>query len=151
MIITFCGHSSLYNYDDLFEKIEKIIIQNINQNDKTLFYCGGYGDFDNLCAKVCRRVKEKQENCEIIFITPYITESHQDKIRCLIDSGIYDSTLYPSLENVPRRFAISKRNEWMINEADLIIAYVEHTFGGAYKTLEYARRKKKHIINLADQ
>ena len=66
-----------------------------------------------------------------------------------MDKNLYDSTVYPPLENIPQKFAISKRNEWMINQADLIIAYVSHTYGGAYRSLEYARRKKKSIINLA--
>lgn len=38
----------------------------------------------------------------------------------------------------------------MINEADLIIAYVNHTYGGASKALEYAAKRKKRIINLAN-
>ena len=36
----------------------------------------------------------------------------------------------------------------MVNEADLVIAYVMYSLGGAAKTLEYAKRKKKAIINL---
>ena len=39
--------------------------------------------------------------------------------------------MYPLLENVIPRFAISKRNEWMIDKADLIIAFVNHEYGGA--------------------
>ena len=69
----------------------------------------------------------------------------------MLDRHLYDSSVYPPIENVPMRFAINKRNEWMINQADLVIAYVDHTFGGAYKTLQYAKRKKKQIINLAEQ
>ena len=37
----------------------------------------------------------------------------------------------------------------MVEEADLVIAYVMYSWGGAVKTLEYAKRKKKTIINLA--
>ena len=63
----------------------------------------------------------------------------------------YDDCIYPPLENVLPRFCILRRNEWMVDEADLIIAYVMHPLGGAYKTLEYARKKKKKIINLATE
>ena len=34
---------------------------------------------------------------------------------------------------------------------DLIVAYVEYTHGGDYKSLCYAKKKGKHIINLADK
>lgn len=62
---------------------------------------------------------------------------------------MFDSSVYPNIEKVPKRFAILKRNEWLINNSDFLIAYV-HRLGGAHKTLEYAQ-KKKHIkvINIA--
>ena len=65
-------------------------------------------------------------------------------------SEIFDESIYPDIEKTPPRFAIVKRNEWMINNSDFLIAYVEHNWGGAAKTLEYAK-KKKHIktINIA--
>ena len=150
MIITFIGHNSLPNCTDLYETIKRTIIENIKNSDQIFFYCGGYGDFDNICAKACRCIKNEHYNCEVLFITPYITESQQKKIKYLINAHLYDSTIYPPLENVPLKFAISKRNEWMVENADIIIAYVNRTFGGAYKTLQYARKKKKHIINLAE-
>ena len=58
--------------------------------------------------------------------------------------------VYPPIEKTPPRFAISKRNEWMMANADLIIAYVNHTYGGAYKSLGIAVQRKKKIINICD-
>ena len=149
MIISFVGHSSLVSCDNLVEEVKLAIFDNQIPNEKTIFYCGGYGDFDKLSAKACRQIQKQYKNCEIVFITPYLTPSQQKKNRDLIDAGLYDAILYPPIEHVPPKYAINKRNEWMIEQADLIIAYVNHTFGGAYKTLQYAQRKKKHIINLA--
>ena len=149
MKITFIGHGSLSNCPNLLSEITGAIMENASKNEKTLFYCGGYGDFDNLCAKACSSLKNIL-TCEVIYVTPYITQSQQEKIHYLIDSKLYDSTLYPPLENVPYKFAISKRNEWMINESDLIIAFVKRNHGGAYKSLAYAKRKKKKIINLGE-
>ena len=63
---------------------------------------------------------------------------------------LYDEIVYPELESVPWKFAISKRNEWMVEQADIVIAFVDHDWGGAATTLQYAKRKKKTIINLAD-
>lgn len=31
----------------------------------------------------------------------------------------------------------------MVNDADVVIAYVQHSWGGAAQTLEYAEQKKK--------
>ena len=151
MTITFLGHSSLYIDKALYEKVEMTIRENIDTEEELLFLCGGYGDFDNMCAKICRCIKKEKPYCHIAYVTPYITESEQKKIRHLLDFKFYDSVIYPPLENVPPRFAISKRNEWMINESNIIVAYVKYTYGGAYKSFKYAERKKKRIINLAKE
>jgi len=64
--------------------------------------------------------------------------------------GLCDTSIYPPIENVPPKFAISKRNEWMMISADLIIAYVNRSYGGAYKSLQVAKRRKKKIINICN-
>ena len=52
MIITFIGHSSLEKSDELFVLIKEAILNNIDDRDKNIFYCGGYGDFDEMRPKV---------------------------------------------------------------------------------------------------
>ena len=150
MIITFVGHSKMQTNDHLADRLEEAIRENLPMKDKFSFYCGGYGDFDNLCAKVCRDIAAERKNCEVLLITPYLTESQQKKLSEIQKTKLYDNILYPPIENVPPRFAILKRNEWMINEADFVIAFVSHTYGGAYKTLNFAKRKHKRILNLAE-
>ena len=60
-------------------------------------------------------------------------------------------TFYPEgLESVPRRFAIARRNDWMLKEADTVVAYVRFFGGGAGQFVQKAERQKKRIINLAD-
>lgn len=61
-----------------------------------------------------------------------------------------DSILYPPIENVPLRFSILKRNYWMIDNADFVIAYVKYSIGGAFKTLEYAKTQKVLYCNIAN-
>ena len=38
----------------------------------------------------------------------------------------------------------------MVNESNLIIAYVSFSFGGADKTIQYAEKKRKQILNSAE-
>ena len=148
MIITFIGHSSLTDRDAVYSQVKNVMNENITKEDKVLFYCVGYGEFDRLCAEVCREFKKTHSACELIYISPYFTMSYQEKMKYMTDMGLYDSTVYPPLENTHPKIAIIKRNEWMVNESDLIIAYVRHTYGGAYKTYSYALRKNKRIINI---
>ena len=49
------------------------------------------------------------------------------------------------------KFAITKRNEWMAEQADLILCYIERESGGAYKAVQYAKKLRKEVINLAEK
>ena len=150
MIISFAGHSSVSRGEKLCELVKEQIIKNANADDPITFYLGGYGDFDEICARACRELKRAYKSIELVYVMPYITASEQEKVKEMIEYGLYDSSIYPPIETVPPKFAITKRNEWMVSNADLIIAFVKHNYGGAYKTLTWAKRKNKKIINLCN-
>ena len=146
MIITFCGHSDFLFSDDVKQQLKNILLSDIIKNPTCKFYLGGYGDFDSLCLRTLRELKKEFQDIELIFITPDIDHNYSklEFARCH-----YDDIIFPTLESVPRKFAILKRNEWMVEEADLVIAYVKYSWGGAAKTLEYAKRKKVPVVNVA--
>ena len=104
---------------------------------------GGYGAFDSLAASVLRKQKKRYPQIELVLVLAYLKTRQ--------DISYYDSTVYPPLEAVPRRFAISHRNRWMVESTDVIVAYVLHDWGGAATTLQYAKQKKKPIISCADR
>ncbi|WP_278291379.1 hypothetical protein [Ruminococcus flavefaciens] len=39
----------------------------------------------------------------------------------------------------------------MIDRADLVICCIQHKSGGAYRTIQYAEKQGKKIVNLADE
>ena len=60
-----------------------------------------------------------------------------------------DDTLYPDgLETVPKRFAISKRNEWMVRHSDYMICYVYKITGSAVKVREMAQKRGVKVVDL---
>ena len=146
MIITFCGHSNYLFSDEEKEKLKQLLIKEIRKNPTCKFYLGGYGDFDSLCLRTLRELKKEFQDIELIFITPYIDKNYS---KLEFAKYHYDDIIFPPLESVPRKFVILKRNEWMVDYADLVIAYVKYSWGGAAKTLEYAKRKKVPIVNVA--
>ena len=111
------------------------------------FYLGGYGEFDNLSYKCCQKHKKENENARLVFVTPYIDENYQ-KNHLSDCKTHYDEIIYPNLEKVPYRYAIVVRNRWMVDNADLVIGYVNHSWGGAYNACAYAVSKGKKVINL---
>ena len=146
MIITFCGHSDFLFSDDVKQQLKNILVGEIIKNPTCKFYLGGYGDFDSLCLRTLRELKKEFQDIELIFITPYLDKNYS---KLEFAKYHYHDVIFPPLESVPRKFAILKRNEWAVDSADLVIAYVKYSWGGAAKTLECAKRKKKQIINLA--
>ena len=66
MIITFLGHREIYNRSNICENIRNAILNNITRNEKIHFYCGGYGDFDNMCLEVCHSLKENIIDCFVL-------------------------------------------------------------------------------------
>ena len=146
MIITFCGHSNCLFSDEEKEKLKQLLIKEIRKNPTCKFYLGGYGDFDSLCLRTLRELKTDFPDIELLFITPYL-DSNYSKLQ--LAKYYYDDIIFPPIENVPRKFAILKRNEWMVDSADLVIAYVKYSWGGAAKTLEYAKRKNTSFVNIS--
>ena len=139
-VVTFCGHGDFYGDEDvkrwLRDTVEALILRGADD-----FLLGGYGGFDACAASVVWAFKKKYPTIRSTLVLPYLDRT--------VDASKYDGTLYPPLENVPRSYAISRRNEYMVNEADIVVAYVTHGWGGAATTLAYAKRKKKEIINYA--
>lgn len=146
MIITFFGHSNCLFNDDIKKQLKNILLDEIIKNPTSKFYLGGYGDFDGLCLRTLRELKHDFPSIEILFITPYLDKNYS---KLELAKHYYDDVIFPPIESVPRKFAILKRNEWMVEQADLVIVYVKYSWGGAAKALEYAKRKKKRIINIA--
>lgn len=150
MIITFAGHAFISSNNRIKEIVKEQIKNHVDSSGHITCYLGGYGNFDEICACACRELKQEKHGIEVVYVSPYFSLQEQAKIKEMERGGLYDSSIYPPLEKTPPRFAISKRNEWMMTNADLIIAYVNHSYGGAYKSLQVAKRKNKKIINICD-
>ena len=125
-----------FKVQDYFLQFE--VIENLIRSGEKEFWHGGYGAFDFMAASVIWELKKKYPDIKSVLILPYLNQ----KIRITQ----YDETLYPDLEHVPPRYAITHRNRWMVENADVVIAFVRHDWGGAAQTLKYAVRKHKKVI-----
>ena len=58
-------------------------------------------------------------------------------------------TIYPEgMETVPPRFAVGKRNLWMLDRSGFVVTYVRRDTGGAARFRHIAEKKGKTIITL---
>lgn len=104
------------------------------------FYIGNNGWFDRTCFNLVRTLQEFEPQINYNVVLAY----YPDGIV-----GYEDNTIYPEgLELVPKRFAIKKRNEWMIDNSDYVICHVKNSFSNAHKFREYAIKKNKKIIDV---
>lgn len=141
MTVTFCGHSDVVEEAAVQAWLDETIAQLCSQGAER-FLLGGYGHFDGMAAAAVWRAKSSFPNISSVLVLPYINKK--------VDMTFYDGSLYPSLENMPPKYAILKRNERMVDASDIVVAYVLHGWGGAAKTLEYAMRKRKTVIRFGD-
>lgn len=144
MTTAFFGHGNAPS--DLEPRIEQSVIQLIEENEDITFLVGTHGHFDAMARAVLKRLAPKYPNMEYRIVLAYMPvkrEDEEDRFEGL------PTTLPEGIETVPKKYAISYRNNYMVKECDVIICYITHDWGGAAQFVEKARRKGKNIINLA--
>lgn len=125
--------------------LETVIVDLIENHGADSFLVGHQGSFDGMVLGTLRKLKEWYPHITYNVVLAYMPGEKTER-----DLYAPEETMYPEgLESVPRRFAISWRNKWMVGESDTVICYIAHSWGGAAQFVELAERKKKTVINLA--
>lgn len=145
MIITFCGHADFVSTQEYRQRVLDLLEREVGDASVD-FYLGGYGAFDQFAYSCCKAYQKEHPKALLVFVTPYRVVK---KMMGRDPGELYDAILYPPIEDKPLKFAILYRNQYMVEQADLVIAYVAHSTGGAYQSYQYARRKGKTLFNLA--
>ena len=110
----------------------------ISSKEYVEFYVGRNGEFDILVASVIKRAKRDIGDCNsaLILVLPYSIANEKDYEK------FYDEIWYPQeLYGVHFKSAITKRNEWFVENSDLLVAYVVRDYGGAAQCLKKAIRR----------
>lgn len=145
----FAGHSDVWD-SNLEVKIKNVAEDLIINHNVKEFWVGNYGKFDGYAANVIRELQKTYTNIELDLIIPYVTKSINEYKE--IYNKICDNILVADIpENTPKRFHITKANEYMVNNSDFLICYIQKSWGGAITTYKYAKRKKLQIFNIAQR
>ena len=67
----------------------------------------------------------------------------------------FDGTYHPEgLENTPRRYAIVRTNQIMVDTSNWLVCYVQHGASNSWNLLEYAQRREEkgliQVINIGE-
>ncbi len=147
---TFAGHREVYS-SEIADKIDSEIDKILMKDNAFVFYCGGMGEFDSMCASAVRKAKRlnRDKDIRLILVCAYMSDS-LNKYKEYYETDYDDIIIPEELLEVHYKSAITKRNRWMIDNSDYLIAYVRKNYGGAYNTLKYAQcRNETTVINLS--
>ena len=143
-VCTFFGHRDCP--ENIKINLRKILIKLIEVEGVKTFYVGNQGRYDSMVRRVLRELKEKYPHIEYLVVLAYMPSEHD-----IHDLEHFDETMLPEgIETVPKRFAISWRNNWMLNQSDYVVAYIDHDWGGAFQYVSRAVKQRKHVINLTE-
>ncbi len=138
MNCTFFGHRDAP--ERIKEKLKGTILS-LLENGVECFYVGNNGKFDFLVQTALAE----------------LSLEHQIKYRIVLSridecalSGAQDKTIFcEGMEQAMPRFAISKRNEWLIKNSAVVVAYVVDIASNSSAWIEKARKRGLTVINLA--
>ena len=141
MTVTFFGHKDTPK--EIEPTLRATLIDLIENHVATEFYVGNNGNFDTM-------VRRQLENLSQTYpITYNIVLAYLPTKKSEYDE-LANTILPEGIETVPKRFAISWRNKWMIGQADIVVTYVTHGFGGAAQFKEIAVKQGKTVIELSE-
>ena len=122
------------------------IIELIRDENVRNFYIGNEGAFDRI-ARECLEEIKKTYPIKYTIVLAYVDKIKRESQRSLNETN----SIFPDeLLKVPPKFAISRRNYWMVKNSDYVITYVTHIGGGAATFKELAEKKKRIVYNIAE-
>lgn len=135
---TFFGHR---DSPDHLQPVLYGVLEELVQKGVSQFYLGRQGRFDALAHRALMELARQYPHIRLTVVLAYLPAS----------GGKPDAdTLFPDdLEFVPPRYAIDRRNRWMLAQSDYVVAYVAHPWGCAARFVRAAERMRKTIVNLA--
>lgn len=144
LTVTFFGHRYIDNFFRTEDKLQKRITELLLNNQYVEFLVGRNGDFDQLVSSTVLRCKRsiRDDNSSLVLVLPYPTaefENNEDSFYDYYDEiEICEESSRTHFKN-----AMQVRNRSMVDRADLVICYIERNEGGAYQTIQYAKKTRK--------
>ena len=139
---TFFGHRDCPETIKL--KLREVLVDLITNHDVNMFYVGHQGQFDAYVHSELKKLKQEYPQINYAVVLAYMPGKKTEY-------DDYSGTMLPEgIESVHPRYAISWRNNWMLQHSDYVISYITHPWGGAAQYVSKARKQGKHIISVSE-
>lgn len=131
--------------DCLREKLKKAIEEAIVKHGVAEFVVGHYGGFDRMAAGCLAEAKKLHPEIRLVLLLPYHPEERGFDLPRGFDGSFYP----PGMENVPRRLAVVRANEYMAKHCDVLIAYAVLQGSNPGRIIQKVRHDCV-VVNLAE-
>ena len=142
-VCTFFGHRDCP--ETIKPRLREVLVDLIANKGVDTFYVGNQGRFDGIVRSVLRELE--QEHPEIHYA---VVLAHMPGKKNEYDD-FSDTILPEGIEAVHPRYAISWRNRWMLQRSDYVVTYITHSWGGAARYAQKAKRAGKTVIDVSPQ
>lgn len=149
--VSFFGHREVERASEIESKLDQLLRDLITQKLYVELLVGRDGEFDLLAASAIRRAVNQYGygNTSIILVLPYMKAEYRDNEQNYL--SYYDEVeICSESSDAHYKSAIQLRNRSMVDRSDLVVCCIQHKSGGAYRTMQYAKKQGKQVRNLAD-
>ena len=130
--------------DAIKPRLREVLVQLIERDGVDRFYVGHQGAFDAIVHSVLRELVKSYPQIQYDIVLAYVPQG-----KANYDTEMTQNTILPEgIETAPKRFAIDRRNKWMLQQSDYVVTYVTHSWGGAAKFANEAKRLGKTVIEI---
>ena len=124
----------------------KYAIEELIRHGVDTFYVGHQGHFDNMVLGCLLELKETFKHWNLSVVLAHLP-TKKTEYNLYHGCSIY----LDGFETVHPKFAVEKRNKWMVAQSNYCLCYVNQSYGGAYKFACLAKRKDLTIMNIGSE
>lgn len=134
---TFFGHRDCP--DTIKPALRRALSDLIENAHVDTFYVGNQGSFDRIVRSVLRELSNQYPHIRYAVVLAYLPE------QAPYEEDFSDTMFPEGLEAVHPKYAISRRNQWMLDHSTYVVTYITHSWGGAARFVEKAKRTGKTV------
>jgi len=149
--VSFFGHRVIEDPLRIEQSLESLIGRLIREHEYVEFLVGRDGDFDQLVSSTIRRCKRsiRDDNSSHVWVLPYVTAEFRDNEEAYRE--YYDEIEICSGSAAGHfKSAHQTRNREMVDRSCLVVFCVQQERGGAWQTMQYAKKQGIPYINITE-
>lgn len=156
MKVAIAGHRRIEITEKLKEALKETLMRLVENGADTFYFCGTKGDFDYLCYDYLGELMQSHR-IKRVLARAYYDCIDEDIFEYRIDYT--ESRCFPEDLRSPILTIYTKPKKDMIDLSEVLLTYFDKSYvptepfirrSSTSRVVEYAKRKKKTVINIFD-